>query len=316
MEKVIIDCDPGIDDMLALLYAIKSPELDVLLISTVAGNVDASKGLENVQKLSNIVDFNIPIVQGYKSDDWIGAEDTHGLNGIGNYYLPTGYPNVIHEYADSAIWNTVKENPGEVTMICLGPLTNLCTVIVKYPHFMDLVKEVVIMGGCFEYSGNCSPVTEYNFWADPYSAQCVFEKFQYCNKLRVVGLECTHSFILTEDRLNHLKTIAPNTIYGFVKGITEYYIQFHKMQENIDGCVINDPVVIHAVINPSFLTYCNYYVKIVGETHNKDIRGQMLVDRKHFYHHLPNARVAIYAGLSDVEDFWDGFINTISKLPL
>ena len=277
-KKIWIDCDPGIDDMLALTYALKSDELDVLGISVVSGNVNKDKGYENVIRLLEFLDIqDIPVCKGKTSEDYIPAEDTHGANGIGNYYMPL--TKTIKLTPFSTLESTINKNPSEVTLVCLGPLTNLAYILDD--TIINNLKEVIIMGGCYKYPGNCSPVTEYNFWCDPKSAKQVFEAFQYCNKLKVIGLEITNHFVLTQEYIRAILS-ANKTIGEFVSGITRYYMDFHKAQEGLDGCVINDPVIIGYLLNPDTIKFSNYYVTICDKVDDLAVRGQMLVDRKKF----------------------------------
>ena len=306
--KVIIDCDPGIDDMLALMYALKSEDIEVLAVTTVGGNVSEGKGAKNVSKLMNFLGIDdIPILKGKSGFVWIDAKDTHGENGIGNYYMPVGDMQ-IYSNAIITMKKMIRDNPGEVTLVCLGPLTNVATVF-EEDDLIDKVKEVVIMGGCYKYPGNCSPVTEFNFWSDPVSAKKLFEEFEYAKKLRVIGLEITHNFILTQTDIDLIEQKNPR-VGEFVRGITSYYMDFHAIQEGLVGCVINDPVIIGALKFPSSITYEDYYVQICDEVSNHMVRGQMIVDRKNFYKRLPNAKVAICGTTSTI---WSDFIDIITK---
>jgi purine nucleosidase len=306
--KVWIDCDPGIDDLLALTYALKSDNIEVMGISVVSGNVDCSKGYDNVLKLFEFLNFDpteIPICKGYTGNDYINAEDTHGTNGIGNYYMP------LTDYKPSASWSNFSKvvcmYPNEITLVCLGPLTNVARMVDN--DIMNNLQQVVIMGGAFKYPGNCSPVSEYNFWCDPVSAKQFFEHFENCNKVTVIPLDATHDFVFNE---NDLDAIQNNNkrMHEFVKGITQYYFDFHLNQEGFYGCVLNDVLVIGYLKGFSNHLY-PYYVQIVEHVGDKMIRGQMVVDEKKIYHHLPNCNIVAF--FDDYETIMRDFIETICK---
>lgn len=292
-QKIWIDCDPGIDDALALIYALKSDAFEIMGISVTDGNTSANKGYRNLCTVLDILDIKPEFPIGYYASKncLTYAEDTHGANGLGNYQHKFKNTYKFCSHIGDKMWETVINNPGEITLVCLGPENWVDTMSdVDLSKFRDNVKEVVLMGGCCTYPGNCSPVTEFNFWTNPTAAKDLFEYFANCNKLRVISLDVTHHMVLTSSMVGTI--LGANKELGeFVRDITKFYAEFHKMQEGILGCVINDPLVFMAMEH-DLLVYSNEYVQVT-DVDDETLRGQMLVDRKHFYKHLPNAKVSV-----------------------
>ena len=173
-RKIIIDCDTGIDDALALMLALASPELEVIGITAVCGNVPVDIGVENIRKVLNVMNrLDIPVYRGEEKPlrrEYISAQDTHGMDGLGE----SGYENVPgsaqEKDAVSYITDTLREKQG-VSIIAIGPLTNIAKALQKDLEAFEQLDEFVSMGGSYKSHGNCSPVAEYNYWCDPDAAK-------------------------------------------------------------------------------------------------------------------------------------------------
>lgn len=299
MKKIIIDCDPGIDDSIALIYAILSNKFEILGITTVAGNVPADEGARNTCKILNFLGVTyIPVYIGEQSKVYIDAKDTHGENGLGNYSIVGyNYSMIKGRQAVKFITDTVDTYPNEVTIVALGPLTNISEAINSKDTFLDNVKEIVSMGGTFRAPGNCTPVSEYNYWCDPFSACNVFENVKSRkNKFTMIGLDVTRKIVLTHEEVSCIKYINPE-VGELIEGITEFYFEFHKKQEGLDGCVLNDPLVIFYLLYPEFFSVKNYYAFIVNpEVSIKSIpsvRGMVMVDENNIYRQDQNIKIAV-----------------------
>ncbi len=179
-KKVIIDCDPGIDDTLALMLALSSPELDVLGITVVSGNVPVEKGAENALKVLDWMNRkDIPVYLGEPLPlvrNYVDAMDTHGDDGLGESNYPTITDIRPHTDAVGFLRDTLLHTP-HVSVIALGPLTNLARLYQISPEAFAQIEEMVSMGGNYKSHGNCSPVAEYNYWCDPDAAHIVYEAF-------------------------------------------------------------------------------------------------------------------------------------------
>lgn len=310
-RKVIIDCDPGIDDALALILAINSPELDILGITIVSGNVNGKKGEENakkVLKLMNREDIKIyigeeiPLVR-----ELITAEDTHGSDGLGESEYTKrledldGKSEVLYGGVDFILEKAKEE---DLSVIALGPLTNLAKALNKDAKSFNKIKEIVSMGGAFKSHGNCSQVAEFNYWVDPHAVKEVFDKSKV--PFTMVGLDVTREIILTPNYIELIKQIGGD-VADFIVEITKFYVDFHWEQERTLGCVINDPLAVAYFIDNSFCSGVTSYLDIV--TDGVAI-GQTLVDIGEFYRKPHNALV-----LTEVnsKEFLRFFLSRIFK---
>lgn len=289
-KKVIIDCDPGIDDSLALMLALNSPELDVVAITIVCGNVPVEIGFENAKIiLLRLHRLDIPIYQGEKAPlvrPYISAQDTHGMDGLGeSHFTPVpGYEQ--KEDAVTFLVNALKKE--RLSIIALGPMTNLAKAFSKEETILSQVDEIVSMGGNFRSHGNCSPVAEYNYWCDPNAAALCYELFaKHHKKIHMVGLDVTRKIVLTPTLVSYMKRLQPE-VGSFVESITNFYMDFHWEYEKIIGCVINDPLAVAYFIDRSLCQGFDAYTAI--ETTGISI-GQSVVDSMHFYKKESNSHI-------------------------
>ncbi|MDO5779820.1 MAG: nucleoside hydrolase [Clostridium sp.] len=285
-KKVIIDCDPGIDDSLALILALNSPELEIVGITTVSGNVKAEKGAKNalkVLKLMNREDIpvyigeDIPLVR-----ELITAQDTHGEDGLGETNYEEADVEINYGGVDFILENARK---GDISIIALGPLTNLATAIERDEEGFNMINEIVSMGGAFRSHGNCSQVAEFNYWVDPHGVKEVFDR----NKVpfSMVGLDVTREIILTPNLIEFINQIGGD-VANFIVDITRFYVDFHWNQERTLGCVINDPLAVAYFIDRTLCEGFTSYLDIVTE--GKAV-GQTLVDVGNFYRKEHNGRI-------------------------
>lgn len=290
-EKIIIDCDTGIDDAIALMLALASPELEIMGISTVSGNIEVNACTENTYQVLKLMGReNIPVYRGAcipLIKEFHDATDTHGEDGLGEINLPGTGLKAGNKKAEDFIIDTIKDYPDEVILIALGPLTNIAKALRKDPDTMKLVKKFIVMGGTDQFHGNCSPVTEFNFWVDPEAAQEVFaSRFAM---IQMVGLDVTHSIIFTPNLREVVKQIGGER-GKFVHSITRFYVDFHWKQERTLGCVINDPLVIAMLLDDELIQFDDAFVEI--ETEGLAV-GQSVCDAKGRFHHgMINAQVA------------------------
>lgn len=290
-RRVIIDCDPGIDDSLALMLALSmEEELEVAGITIVCGNSPVDMGAANAKKvLGHMGRLDIPVFKGAARPlerEYADALDTHGRDGLGESFLPdvAGYDQDMG--AVDFLEKTVKEGPCSV--IALGPMTNLALLYQKNPAAFAQIEEIVSMGGNFRSHGNCSPVAEYNYWADPDGAALVYEAMANLGKkISMVGLDVTRKIVLTPDLLEYMKRLSPDR-GKFVEKITKFYFDFHWRQERLIGCVINDPLAVAYFADRTLCEGTEAYVQV--ETEGISI-GQTVVDSMGFYGKHPNALV-------------------------
>lgn len=247
-RKIIIDCDPGIDDALAILLALNSPELKLLAITVVCGNVPTDLGVKNVTKILKLCNrTDIPIYAGESVPlcrKLITAQDTHGEDGLGETNFEEATDCQIFPHAVDFL---IESADADIHLITLGPYTNIAKAFIQNEARMNCYGTITSMGGNYRALGNCSAVAEYNFWCDPEAVELVFKK---CNgPITLLGLDVTRQIVLTPTHRQWLLTL--NTpMSKFVYEITQFYVDFHLKQEGLHGCVINDPLVIAFVLFP------------------------------------------------------------------
>ena len=290
-KKVIIDCDPGIDDSLAIMLALSMDELDVLGITIVAGNAPVEMGYGNALKILRFMKrLDVPVFMGADRPwkrEHIHALDTHGPDGLGGSNLPD-VPDSMYvkqqKTAVSFMAETLREEG--ISVIALGPLTNLADLAKEAPDAFGRIETLVSMGGSCKSHGNCSPVAEYNYWCDPDAAAFVYREMDRIGKkIHMVGLDVTRRIVLTPDLLAYMKRLAPKT-GAFAEQITKFYFDFHWEWEHLIGCVINDPLAVAYFAQREICSGFESYVQI--ETEGISI-GQSIVDTMNFYRHSPNA---------------------------
>ncbi|EOU1681356.1 nucleoside hydrolase [Clostridium perfringens] len=304
-RKVIIDCDPGIDDALAIILALKSKEIEVVGITTVSGNVESLQGAKNALKVLKLLGrLDIPVYLGESKPikrELVTAQDTHGEDGLGETFLEEVSSEYIRENGVDFILNTLK-NEENVSIIALGPLTNLYRAIEKDSETFHRVKEIVSMGGAYKSHGNCSPIAEFNYWVDPHGAREFLKKFN--GEFTMVGLDVTREIVLTPN-LREMIHQFKDEIGDFIYDITRFYVDFHWEQERTLGCVINDPLAVEYFINRELCEGFKAYVDIACE----DISmGQSVVDVADFYKKRKNVFVLDKV---NSKEFMVSFLNKI-----
>ena len=292
-KKVIIDCDPGIDDSLAIMLALSLEELDVIGITIVCGNAPVEMGYENALKILRFMNrLDVPVFMGAAAPmkrPFVNALDTHGPDGLGGSFLDSVPSDAYFRQEQTALEfleQTLLAEP--VSVIALGPMTNLAALADHCPEAFARIDSIVSMGGSFRSHGNCSPVAEYNYWCDPDAAAIVYRETDHLGKrIHMVGLDVTRKIVLTPDLLTYLKRLDPET-GSFVEQITRFYFDFHWEWEHLIGCVINDPLAVAYFVQRDLCSGFEAYVQI--ET-DGICRGQSVVDSMQFLKHDPNAVV-------------------------
>ena len=231
--------------------------------------------------------LDIPVYRGEEKPlrrEYISAQDTHGMDGLGE----SGYENVPgsaqEKDAVSYITDTLREKQG-VSIIAIGPLTNIAKALQKDLEAFEQLDEFVSMGGSYKSHGNCSPVAEYNYWCDPDAAKYVYENLR--TKIHMVGLDVTRKIVLTPNILEYMQIL--DTEKGeFVKNITRFYYDFHWEYERVIGCVINDPLAVAYFLNRELCSGFEAYTTV--ETEGISI-GQSVVDAMNFWKKEENSIV-------------------------
>ena len=258
-KKVIIDCDVGVDDALALILAFHSPELEVMGVTGVHGNVSLDKVMKNIEKVLTLLrpSPRPSIARGAQrplQGKPVHAESFHGEDGLGGAKIPVDeeeeWWEVFTGSADELIVQTARRYPGEVTLIAIAPLTNLALALQRDPGSMKKLKEVVIMGGAVRTKGNITPQAEFNFYVDPLAAKQVLDSGL---RITLVPLDATHQVPLTpeimEKRVNPLR----NSLSRFVVEATGYESSERHFRGGRKVSYLHDPLAVGAVIDPDLV---------------------------------------------------------------
>ncbi len=309
-RKVILDCDPGIDDSLAIMLALSSKDIEVVAITIVAGNSPASMGYQNAKKvLKHMNRLDIPVYIGEEKPlvkDFVNALDTHGSDGLGESFLPVVISEPPKKSAVIFLQETLRQQ--KCSIIALGPLTNLAKLIEIDAQAFSNIEQIVSMGGSYKAHGNCSPVAEYNYWEDPEAAQIVYQQMkQLHKKIYMVGLDVTRKIVLTPTLLEYIKRLDAKQ-GDFISKITKFYFDFHWNWEHIVGCVINDPLAVAYFLKPELCQGFEAYTDI--ETQGI-ARGQSIVDAYDFYKDEKNAFILTHV---NVKEFFYFFLENILHL--
>lgn len=296
-QKILIDTDPGIDDSMAILAALRSPELEVVGLTTVFGNADVETCAMNGLRLVELEgQDNIPVAKGagaplFREELDLGTQ-VHGLDGMGNTNptLPKGVLDPRH--AVQFILDMIRQYPGEITLVPLGPLTNIAMALQQNPGITALVKEVVLMGGCAFGVGNISPVAEANIYHDAHAAEIVFRADW---DVTMIGLDVTTQIVIHPDDLTKLYA-ANNPATDLLRRIQPCYQQFHDQIYGLKGAFhLHDPSVTAYLLAPELFKIIEapVYVETTGIC-----AGKTVADVHQQWGNRKPARIAVDADAS------------------
>ncbi|ERN20190.1 probable uridine nucleosidase 2 [Amborella trichopoda] len=263
-KKLIIDTDPGIDDAMAIFLALKSPEVDVIGLTTIFGNVYTTLATRNALHLLEVAERQeIPVAEGShvtlkKVTKLRIADFVHGADGLGNHNYPPPKGKPIDQSAASFLVEKANQFPGEVTVVALGPLTNIALAIQLDPEFPKKIGQIVILGGAFSVNGNVNPAAEANIFGDPEAADEVFT----CGAdILAVGINVTHQVVMTVADLEELSR-SEGKCAKHVCHMANLYFSYHKEAYGMDGVYLHDPTAMLAAIDPTLVTYAEGVVRV------------------------------------------------------
>ena len=308
-KRILIDTDPGIDDSLAILLTLASPELKLEGLSVVHGNCSAEQGTRNALSVLELAHATgIPVATGTQLplvQPSLLAPETHGDSGLGYAKLapPTARPIVQH--ACDFLIERILAAPGEITLAAIGPLTNVAMAIRKEPRIVTAVKEILIMGGAIRHEGNTTPLAEFNTYVDPHAAHIVF----HCGApITLTPLDVSYQCILTEEDVRRLRRID-SPISAFIDESTRFYMEFHDQVQRIKGCVINDPLTLAIAFMPELCDFQELYVDV--DITGGVSMGNTFADFYNFNKQAPNMKVAL--GVRG-RDFVELFLERMERL--
>ena len=319
-KRVIIDTDPGTDDAMAIILALNSPELKVEALTVVPGNVDGRQGLENALKIVSLAGrCDVTVAAGAQhplNQKLITAQFWHGKNGLANVELPPTKCKADPRFGPDLIIEMVHKYPHEITLIPVGPLTNIALAVSKDPSIAALVKDIVIMGGSIT-GGNVNGAAEANIYNDPEAAQIVFNAGWM---VTMVGSDVGERTLITRKYLAELQSShGPQS--DFIAKIADFYLN-RSEKSGYSGAAMYDPLAVGIALDPTLGTLKEMHVDV--ETRGEFTRGETVANRMgsnennvlHGDHYeiegvidlKPNARVCV---ASDADRFLNLFISRI-----
>jgi len=340
---LILDVDTGIDDSLAILYACASPEADVLAVTCLSGNVgaqDVQRNTRQVLELAGRGDVEVslgrerPLLRPLEI-----TPETHGPHGIGYAELPGPATSLSPRYAPDLIVGEARRRPGEITLVTLGPLTNLAIAVLQEPRLPRLLKRWVLMGGSFRVPGNTTPTTEWNIHCDPEAAKICFGAWQAAidedpsiPRALALGLDVTETAKITPDHVVALarragstpddtldpgrapgeperRSVASDPIVRYVADALRFYMEFHARYDGFYGAFIHDPLATAAALDPGLVRVQAVAVDV--DTSHGAADGQTIADWRGHWRRTPNVDVAVEA---DAEEFVRRWIERVGGL--
>ena len=260
-KRIIIDTDPGVDDALAFLLALASPEVQLEALTTTQGNVTLEKATRNALSVLELCHAShIPVASGSVLplvQPLLASALVHGESGIGNSQLPEPQTKPVSKHAVDYLIERVLAEPGEISIFPIGPLTNIAMAIRKEPRFANAVKELVIMGGAILEHGNITPQAEFNIYVDPHAAHIVFHSGI---PITLIPLDVTHKCLLKQEHVDRLM-MTDSPISRFIRDAMEVYLEA-SFALGYEGSSLHDPLTLSTIIAPELLTLKEYYVDV------------------------------------------------------
>lgn len=341
---LILDVDTGIDDSLALLYTAASPEADLVAVTCVSGNVDAHQVGINTRAILELAGrADVEVAMGRETPLQRALEttpETHGPQGLGHAELPPPSAALSDRHAVDVILDEARQRPGEITLVTLGPLTNLAIAVLREPRLPRLLKGYALMGGAFGASGNTTPTTEWNIHCDPEAAQIVFRAWstaiaedptiprplalglnvterarigtdEMVRLARRAGSSPDDSLALArgEDPMLPVHSVASNPIVRYVADALRFYFEFHAQYDGFYGAFIHDPLAVAAALDRALVTTQALHVDV--ETRGELTTGMTVADPRRLTGRAPNMDVVTDA---DIPAFLDRLIERVGGL--
>ncbi|MBD2260084.1 nucleoside hydrolase [Pseudanabaena sp. FACHB-2040] len=306
---LIIDCDPGVDDAIALLLALASPEaLNLLGITTVAGNVPLSLTQQNALKICELAGRpEVPIFAGCPRPllrPLLTAEHVHGTTGLEGVTFPNPSMSLQSQHGVAFLMERLTQTERPITLATLGPLTNIAVALIQEPAIANQIERIVVMGGAIT-QGNVTPAAEFNIYVDPHAAQVVFEAGL---NLTLISLDVTHQVLTTPERLERIRAI--NTpVSAAAADLLAYYGTADAERYGLPGAPLHDPCVIAYLLAPHL--FSGRALRVDIEVNSPLTLGQTLVDCWQSTAQPPNAQVIEQV---DADGLYGLLINQLAKL--
>lgn len=303
---VILDCDPGHDDAIAMLLALSADEIDLRAVTTVAGNQTLAKTTHNARQVLTLADrTDVPVAAGMAEPmvrDLTVADHVHGESGLDGPELPEPTVDPVDEDAVDRIAREAGAVDG-VTLVPTGPLTNVGMLLKRYPEVESSIDRIVLMGGGMD-EGNITPVAEFNVFVDPEAASLVFDADI---PVTMVGLDVTRAARVTPTEFDRFRDLGSDVGVTVAEWL-DFFLRFHEDQFGWDGVPIHDACAVAEVIEPGIVESEPMYVAV--ETASDHADGQTICDRRDVLDRVPNANVGV--GI-DRERFVDRLVDAVAS---
>ena len=310
-RKIIIDTDPGQDDAVAILLALASPEeLEVLGVTAVAGNVPLALTQRNARIVCELAGrADIPVFAGSDrplSGPLVTAEHVHGRTGLDGPALPDPEMPLQDGHAVDFIVDTLRREPaGTVTLVPIGPLTNIARAFQDAPDIVTRVQDIVLMGGAYFEVGNITPAAEFNIYVDPDAAEVVFKSGA---PLTVMPLDVTHKALVTSERIETFRQMGTRA-GQMVAAWTDFFERFDKEKYGSEGAPLHDPCTIAYLLEPGL--FSGRYVNVEIETESELTRGMTVAD---WWRVTDRPANATFMGDLDAKSYFDLLSERIARL--
>ena len=286
---IILDCDPGHDDAIALILALASPELELKAVTTSAGNQTPEKTLRNALRILTLLQrSDIPVAGGAVKPlmrELIIADNVHGESGLDGPELPE--PNFAPQQCNAVelIAKTLRESAEPVTIVATGPLTNIALLLTSHAELQPKIARIVIMGGAAGL-GNWTPAAEFNIYVDPEAAEIVFQSGL---PMVMAGLDVTHRAQIMGEDIERFRQLG-NPVAAVVADLLDFFMEYHKQEKwGFQGAPLHDPCTIAWLIKPSMFTCVERWVGV--ETQGKYTQGMTVVDYYSLTNNAPNTTI-------------------------
>jgi purine nucleosidase len=294
MRHFLIDTDTASDDAVALVMALKYPYVQVEAITVVSGNVNVDQAVQNALYTVELCGKQVPVYRGAEKPilrSLETAEYAHGKDGMGDIGLSLSGRTPAKGHGVTAIIETIHRFAGNITLVTLGPLTNIALALQQDPSIAGKVKECVTMGGTGQGSGNVTPVAEYNIWVDPEAARVVFES---AIPIKMVGWDASLAHaIFNSQEMEDLRNVG-TPLAEFCVDIQKVLNKFSVEELNLDGFDLPDPLAMAVALDPAVATETKFLFVAI-ETESELCRGQTVVDHLAVTKHEPNVEVVLEA---------------------
>ena len=309
-KRIILDCDPGHDDAMAILLAYGTPEVSLAAITTVAGNHPLPLTTLNARRVCTLAGItDVPLAAGCAAPlvrSLVTAQEIHGTEGLEGHQWSEPSVQAVPDHAVDVIIYLVMAEPGEITLVPIGPLTNIAMALRKEPRIVERAREVVLMGGSYT-GGNITPAAEFNIYVDPEAAAMVFAAGW---PVTMIGLEVTRQASATEAIFSRLAALD-SPVARAVVGMLRFYQDQQRREVGVNEPPVHDPCAVARVARPELVTCRDAHVGV--ELAGKFTAGMTVVDFRGRAGSRPNARVGVDL---DLAGFWDLFVDSLRAAPV